>query len=64
MTAPLVVTLKEAEQLVPWSEKTLRRAIVGHDPKTPPLKAKRDSKSRLPIKVSDLQAWHDAFPDA
>lgn len=63
----IAVTLAEATTIVPASESTLRRAIhkdTADGKFPPPLPAKRDSKGRLSIKVSDLDAWHDSWDDA
>jgi hypothetical protein len=63
---PIAVPLREAARIVPFSYDTLLRATRATDPAAfpPPLKAKRDSKGRILVKVSDLEAWHDSLPDA
>ena len=63
---PLVVTLGAASDLVPWSVAHLRRAVLSDGSKgsPPPLRAKRDVKGRILIRVDDLLAWHDSLPDA
>lgn len=69
MKAPaerLAVTLKEATELVPFSEDTLDRATKATDPQAfpPPLRAKRDSRGRRVVLVRDLASWLDSLPDA
>lgn len=62
----IALPLKDAAVAVGFSIDTLKRAIRATDPAAfpPPLKAKRDSKGRLSVKVSDLEAWFDSLEDA
>lgn len=73
MSAPdkIMVKVTEAAEMVSQSEATIKRAInttgVDADGKPtfpPPLKAKRNSKGVLFIKVTELEAWADRFDDA
>lgn len=62
----LAYTLKQAEQVVPFSESTLSRALrkTEDDGTFPhPLKGRRDSKGRGVVLATDLQAWLEALPD-
>ena len=60
-------TLPQAAQVVPYSEKTLRRAALkpADDGIFPhPLEAKRDTNGRITVSRAALQRWHDQLPDA
>lgn len=64
---PLAYSLREAANLLPFGETTLRRAAFkpsddGQFP--PPLNAKRDSKGRLIVLRTELQRWLESLQDA
>lgn len=62
----LAYTLPQLDEATPFSASTYRRAITkakddGAFP--PPLKAKRDSKGRAVVIVTDVLAWFELLPD-
>jgi len=72
--AKVAYTVTEAAHATGVSTSTILRAIHttgvdkdGQPTFPPPLKAKRKGhgpKAELSIGAKDLQAWHDAWPDA
>lgn len=67
MKTKLLYTLKDAAEVTPFSESTMRRAVKkvrddGEFP--PPCHSKRGSKGEYLIPESSLTAWIDSLPDA
>jgi hypothetical protein len=59
-------TLRELEDVSPFSEQTFRRAVrkAKDDGQFPhPLTAHRDSKGRAIVLDTDFQVWLEALPD-
>lgn len=67
--APLAVGIADAAAMTGVSQNTIRRAVKATDPAAfpPPLRARKvgsGPSAKHLIRVVDLEAWVDAFPDA